>query len=209
MSSMIRRAALAAITALLAVAGAADTAAGQQATRWTVAEEGNEARYRVREQLARVNLPSDAVGVTQDVQGALALDAQGRVVAGQSRFVIDMVSLKSDSDRRDNYVRRNTLQTDAHPSVVFVPTELRNLPHPLPASGALRFQMVGNLTIREVTKPVVWDVEATVANGRISGDAKTQFTFADFDMTKPRVASVLSVDDDIRLEYSFVLVPVR
>jgi polyisoprenoid-binding protein YceI len=194
---------------LLAGAAGADALEAQQVSRWTVAAEGNEARYRVREQLARINLPSDAVGVTRNIAGGLMLDAQGRIVRGESRFVIDMASLESDSDRRDNYVRRNTLQTEAHPNAVFVPTEFRDLPLPLPASGTLSFRMLGELTIRGVTRPVAWDVEATTASGRVSGLAKTQFTFADFELTKPRVASVLSVDDDIRLEYTFVLVPQR
>lgn len=177
--------------------------------RWSVAAEQNEARYRVREQLARLNFPNDAVGVTRNITGGLVLDAQGRVVREQSRFVIDMASLESDSDRRDNFVRRNTLQTEAHPQVVFVPAQLRNLPWPLPEAGSITFQMVGDLTIRGVTRPATWDVTANVENGRVNGEAKTQFTFAEFEITKPRVASVLSVDDVIRLEYSFLLVPGR
>jgi polyisoprenoid-binding protein YceI len=194
---------------LLAGTGTPDDVAAQEAMRWTVAPQQNEARYRVREQLARLNFPNDAVGVTRGVGGVLVIDAEGRVARAESRFVIDMTALESDSDRRDNFVRRNTLQTDEHPTVAFVPTELRGLAWPLPEAGAVAFQMVGELTIRGVTRPAVWDVEASVANGGISGEASTRFTFADFDIAKPRVASVLSVDDDIRLEYSFLLVPQR
>jgi polyisoprenoid-binding protein YceI len=194
---------------LLAGTGTVGGTAAQETTRWTVAPQQNEARYRVREQLARLNFPNDAVGVTRGVGGVLVIDAEGRVASAESRFVIDMTALESDSDRRDNFVRRNTLQTDEHPTVVFVPTGLRGLAWPLPEAGAVTFQMVGELTIRGVTRPAVWDVEANVANGGISGEATTRFTFADFDITKPRVASVLSVDDDIRLEYSFLLVPQR
>jgi polyisoprenoid-binding protein YceI len=80
---------------------------------------------------------------------------------------------------------------------------------PLPKSGEVKFQMVGNLTVRTVTKPVTWDVVAKVDNGALSGEAKTRFTFGDFELEKPRVRSVLSVDDDITLEYTFLLVPAR
>lgn len=175
--------------------------------RLVVANEGNEARYRVREQLARINFPSDAVGSTRVVSGRIVFDERGAIVAAQSEFIIDLASIATDSDRRDNYVRRNTLATAAHPSARFVPTGVTGLPFPLPASGEAQFRLTGTLTIREVTKPVSWDVTARFANGSVSGLAKTEFTFADFELPKPRVASVLSVDDDIRLEYEFRLVP--
>src|SRR5215217_3567897 len=44
-----------------------------------VAPAGNEARYRVREQLVGVDLPNDAVGATPEVSGSLLVYADGRV----------------------------------------------------------------------------------------------------------------------------------
>jgi polyisoprenoid-binding protein YceI len=175
--------------------------------RLVVAPEGNEARYRVREQLAGVDLPNDAVGRTTAVTGVLVLDKTGAIVASQSEFTIDLSTLASDQARRDNYVRRNTLLTAEYPRAVFVPTAVSGLTFPLPAAGEAKFQVVGNLTLRAVTRPVTWDVTARFDNGTVTGVAQTKFTFAEFEMTKPRVARVLSVDDDIRLEYEFRLVP--
>jgi polyisoprenoid-binding protein YceI len=200
-----------AIAAVLLLGLGAGPAAAQKAdnspiTRYVVAPQGNEARYMVREQLAGINLPSDAVGTTARIEGGMSVNANGQVVTDSSRFTIDLASLKTDSDMRDGYVRRRTLQTADYPSAVFVPAEIRNLKFPLPKAGKVSFELAGDLTIRGVTRPVVWQVNATVANGSLTGLAKTQFTFADFSMDKPRVPRVLSVDDDIRLEYSFFLV---
>jgi polyisoprenoid-binding protein YceI len=178
------------------------------ATRLRVAPQGNEVRYRVREQLLNIDFPSDAIGKTGKIDGEIAVDAKGAVLNG-SRFTIDLVSLTSDSDRRDNFIRRQTLQTEQYPSTVFVPTEVKNLKFPLPRSGEVKFQLAGNLTVRNVTKPVTWDVAGKVENGALSGEAKTRFTFADFELEKPRVRSVLSVNDDITLEYTFLLVTAR
>ena len=197
------------VLAMLLLAGGDLGAQTASITRLVVAPHGNEARYRVREQLAGIDFPSDAVGATSAVTGGLAFDASGAVVRDQSRFTIDLSTLKTDSDRRDNYVRRNTLQTEQHAQAVFVPTQVRGLRFPLAAAGDVAFQLIGDLTIRGVTRPVTWDVSATISNGSLSGEAKTQFTFADFELTKPRVRSVLSVDDDIRLEYTFFLIPAR
>ena len=169
-------AALLCTTAVLAPATEA-AAQDDSRLRFVVAPDGNEARYRVREQLASIDFPSDAVGTTSNVQGRLVLEADGRVVRDSSRFVIDLASMTTDSERRDNYVRRNTLETEAHPTAVFVPAELRGLTFPLPAMGDVAFTMVGDLTIKGVTRPTTWQVTAHVMNGGVSGEATTSFTF--------------------------------
>lgn len=197
---------LSALCAALAESAFAAAPPDTSRVRLVVAAEGNEARYRVREQLARIDFPSDAVGKTSQIQGALEIESDGRVLPG-SRFIIDLASLQSDADRRDNYLRRRTLHTDSFPSAVFVPTEFHGVTFPLPASGELTFHLIGDMTVRGVTRPVTWEVTARLNAGAVEGQARTRFTFAEFQLDKPRVASVLSVEDDIRLEYDFRLVP--
>lgn len=87
--------------------------------------------------------------------------------------------------------------------------ELRGLKYPLPASGEVKFELAGDLTVRGVTRPSNWQVTATPKGGGLSGVASTSFKFADFELTKPRVMGVLSVNDDIGLEYTFHLVPAK
>ena len=72
--------------------------------RLVLAPEGNEARYRVRERIARFEFPSDTVGATNDLTGTMVLDETGKVVATESKFVVDLRTLKSGRDRRDRYL---------------------------------------------------------------------------------------------------------
>lgn len=180
---------------------------GERGLRLVLAADGNAARYRVREQLAGVDFPNDAVGVTKDITGGIALDRQGNVVPAESKFVVDITTLTSDKERRDRFIQRRTLQTDSFPTTVLVPTALKGLPHPLPASGPLAFELIGDLTVHGVTRSTTWQVNAVAEHGGFSGTASTTFAFPDFGMTKPRVAVVLTVADSIRLEYDFHLVP--
>ena len=194
--------------ALASVSAAPNTLQSGAAIRFVVAPEGNEVRYRVREQLAGVDFPNDAVGKTSRIEGAIVIGDDGRFVRDESRFVVDLVSLESDQSRRDNYLRRNTLKTDSFPSVTFVPTSARGLPAMLPATGDLTFELVGDLTVRNVTKSVTWQVKGTRgSSGAVTGTATTSFNFAEFSLPVPKVARVLSVDDKITLEYDFNLVP--
>jgi polyisoprenoid-binding protein YceI len=174
--------------------------------RFGVAPFGNEVRYRIREQLVRVDLPNDAVGETADVTGGIAVTTDGRIITGESKFVVGIASLKSDRDRRDGFVRRNVLQADQYPTVEFAPTAFRGLPKSLPASGSHTFDVIGNLTVRGVTRPTTWHVTAESKGGQVRGAASTAFTFKDFNIDQPRVPIVLSVADTIKLEYDFTLV---
>ncbi len=162
----------------------------------------SEARYRVREQLAGFNFPTDAVGVSKQVQGLVRLDRNGRALEG-SRFTVDLSALTSDEARRDNFIRRNTLNTAQYPLAEFTPREVRGLSFPLPTSGKATVQIVGELKIREVSKSVTWEGEVEFRGDTAWLQARTSFTFRDFGLTQPRVLSVLSVDENIRLEVSF------
>jgi hypothetical protein len=172
-----------------------------------VASSGNEVRYRIREQLVRIDFPSDAIGKTGDVSGGIGVGTDGSIIPGESKFVVNVGTLKSDRDMRDGYVRRRTLEADKFPTVEFVPTALRGLSKSLPKSGSHTFDVVGNLTVKGVTRPVTWRVTGQVQSGQVTGNASTRFTFSDFGIQQPRVPSVLSVADTIRLEYDFTLVP--
>jgi len=184
----------------------APAASGNQ-LRLVLAPDGNEARYRVREQLASLSFPSDAVGVTRDISGSIVIQTDGTVVRDGSMFVVDLRTLKSDQNRRDNFIQRNTLETSRFPTAEFVPAETLGLPSPLPASGEVTFQLVGDLTVHGVTRPATWDVKAQVVAGQeLVGNASTSFNFADFGMTAPRVPVVLSIQEPIQLEFDFHLV---
>jgi polyisoprenoid-binding protein YceI len=172
-----------------------------------VSPEGNEARYRIREQLAGVDLPNDAVGATGEVSGGIAFDASGNLVPASSKFVVNVGTLKSDTARRDGYVRGRILETSQIPTVELMPTAIRGLTLPLPASGKKTFQLIGDLTVHGVTKPTMWNVNATFDKVRVTGAAATSFVFSDFGLNQPRVPVVLSVADSIKLEYTFSLVP--
>jgi polyisoprenoid-binding protein YceI len=175
------------------------------ALRYTVAAERSEVRYRVREQLAGLSFPNDAVGSTRAIDGGIALDAQGRVLPGDSRFTVDLRTLRSDESRRDSYIRRNTLETDRYPTVVFVPTEIRGLRLPLPPTGTASFELVGDLTVRDATRRTTWSASATFSGDDVSVRAAAAFRFEDVGLRIPRVAVVLSVEDEIRLEANLLL----
>ena len=76
------------------------------------------ARYKIRERLARLELPNDAIGQTKKVSGNIIFDAQGSI-QDSSQFTVNVESLVSDESKRDRYVRNNTLNTGIYPEIYF------------------------------------------------------------------------------------------
>ena len=194
------------IASLFLTAAAAGAAANLQTAAPAAAsttrleiQGGSKAEYRVREQLARLNFPNDAVGATESVTGAIILRPDG-TFAPESKVTVDMRTLKTDEPKRDGFVRENTLETTRYPLAEFVPRRHKGLTMPIPTSGSSTFQLIGDMTLHGVTSELVWDVAATFAADAATAKATTRFNFAKFKITIPKVFGLLSVDDDIRLE---------
>jgi hypothetical protein len=177
-------------------------------TRYVVAPTGNEARYRVREQLVGLDLPNDAVGIVKEIAGSLLVDPSGNVVRDSSKIIVTLTSLKSDKDRRDGYVQRRTLETAKFPTVELAPTSFQGLTGKLPATPTT-FDLLADLTVHGTTRPTMWKVTAHQDGSDIVGTANTVFTFKDFSLNQPSVPVVLSVNDTIKLEYDFRFTPAK
>jgi len=163
----------------------------------------SKASYHAQEQLAGRNLPSEAVGTSNGVSGTIVLNPDGSVVADQSQIKVDLSKLTSDESRRDNYIKGSTLQTNQFPMATFTPRQVQGLPTPLPTSGQATFQLLGDLTVHGVTKPVTWQVTAQFDPSNVSGNATTNVNLSDFGMTPPKAGPVLSIEDGLTLELVF------
>jgi polyisoprenoid-binding protein YceI len=192
-------------TAAASVSTTAAAAATAATTTYNVVASGTKADYRVREQLVRLSAPSDAVGTTTGVTGSIVLGVDGKIVSDQSKLVVDLTTLHSDSNMRDGFIGNSTLNLSQYPNATFVPTAITGLTAPLPTSGQQTFQLSGNLTIHGVTKPATFAVTTQVSGNDVTGVATTDFKFEDFGMTSPHAGAVLSVVDDVKLEITLHL----
>ena len=162
--------------------------------------EGTDASYRVREQLAGINFPNDAVGTSTAVTGMIVFSKDGSIDSKSSKLTFDLRALKSDQAMRDGFIQRQTLDTGQYPMAEFVPKTIEGMPNPL--VGQFGFQLTGDMTIHGTTAPVTWQGIATVDtnNGFVAGRATTEFKFETFGLTTPKIARVMSVNDNITLE---------
>ncbi len=185
------------------VTGKTAAHAPAEPVRFVLASSGNEARYLVKEELVGVDLPFDVVGKTTAITGLIVFDAKGALIPAESHISVDVSTLKSDRANRDRYLKTDGIETDKYPKIDLAITVLRGFPAKLPTTGQFSFELLGNLTVRTVTKPLIWQVTATASNGNFSGTAKTAFKFGDFGMPVPSAFMVIKLEDNLRLEYDF------
>jgi polyisoprenoid-binding protein YceI len=178
---------------------------------WTFAVEStSKTTVRVREVLAQVRAPGDAVLSGTGVKGSFTVGTDGAFSTG-SKITADLTTLRSDQSQRDVFIKDNTLQTRRFPTAEFIPDTAGGLTLPLPASGEFTFTLSGRMTIHGVTKIVTFDLTARRDGARLTATARANpsWKFADFGMQQPRVASVLSIEDDIRVEIALVATEAR
>jgi len=160
------------------------------------------ARYIAQEELTGQG-DNEVVGETQAIQGTLLFDESWMPIAG-SRVDVDMRTLVSDESRRDNYLYDNTLETGEFPLATFIATGVEGIESGLVDGEETTFTLVGDLTLHGVTNEAKWDVTATLSGESVTGTASTSFILEDYEMEKPIVGPVVSIDDVIVLEMDVV-----
>src|ERR687894_2952815 len=81
---------------------------------WQVSDDGSSyVGYRVREQLASLSSPNDAVGRSTAVTGTM--EVAGDTVES-ARIEADLTQLTSDESRRDNAIRERGLESARYPT---------------------------------------------------------------------------------------------
>lgn len=174
---------------------------------YEVVDARSEARFIIEEVLR--GEPNTVVGRTDQIDGSVAVQFDpARVTIGQ--FVINVRTIETDDEVRDRTIRTLILESnkDEFEFSTFEPTEISGVPEVIETGDRLDLQVTGDLTVRDVTSPVTFDMALDVASREeIAGSASTVILWEDFDITIPYVGGnsiVASVEDEVRLELEFV-----
>jgi polyisoprenoid-binding protein YceI len=180
------------------------TAPQANAITWTV-DASSKATIRVREQLVRLPSPIDALITISGAQGAFTLNPDG-TFAPNSKLSVDMTTIATDDRQRTDSIRRDPLEVTRFRTSELVPKTTTGLTLPLPSAGEFTFKLIGDLTLHGVTKSASFDVRATRADGKLTATATANpsWKFGDFGMQPPTSFSVLSIVDEIRMEFALV-----
>lgn len=146
-----------------------------------------------------------AVGQTTALTGSVALRfGDNGVIIDSGVFTADISTLTSDRPRRDQAIRERWLESSRYPRATFVATEVAALPAGAAFGQDVRFQVLGDMTIRDVINPITWQMTARIDGGVLTGAATTFFTMRDYGFDPPDVAGILRVTDGVTVTVNFV-----
>ena len=169
-------------------------------TAWA-ATDASQVGYRVEEVLFGVN--TTAVGRTNQVTGSLAID--GSTVTAVD-FSVDVASISSDEDRRDNQFRGRIMSADEFPTATFVLTQPIELGAESGDGVEVQSSATGELTLRGVTNPVTFDVTAKQENGLIGVQGAIPVVFEDYGIANPSNSGITTEDNGL-VEFVLVFQP--
>jgi polyisoprenoid-binding protein YceI len=172
----------------------------------------SEARYVVNEEffadaLSKLGIQPGAVvvtGVTPGVSGEIQLNFGQADLVEAASFTVNMAGLRTDRAPRDEWLQDNAIQTNRFPEAQFVAASVSGLPASYTEGETINFQLNGDLTIRDMTNPVTFEVTATLSGDTIRGTAVRQMQLTDFGVSPPDFVNTLTVANDFRIEIDLV-----
>lgn len=179
---------------------------------YTIVPSASNAAYLVDEEffagaLAKLGIEAglaDVVGRTQEFEGQFNINFDNlSSLEGTNQFTVKLNTLTTDQSRRDNWIRTNGPQFNNYPLAEFTATGLEGSPESYTEGEEVQFKLVGDLTIREVTQPVIFDVTAKVEGNTVTGVATADLKMTDFGIEPPNFANTLSVANEFQVRVEF------
>jgi len=154
--------------------------------------------YRVEEVLAGVN--TTAVGRGNEIDGLLTIEGTAATVVD---VIVQIESITSDESRRDGQFTGRIMNAAEFPTAEFHLTEPIDFGRIPTGDEQITATATGELTLRGVANPVVFDVTAQTTDGRIGVLGSISVDFADYGIENPSFGAIKTEDSGL---VEFVLV---
>ena len=135
--------------------------------------------------------------------GSITIDGTKLTAAN---FEVDVSTISTNDRRRDDNVA-SALSVSQFPKATFALTSPVELGADAASGKPIKVDASGTLTIKGVSKPVTIPIEAQLVNGTVVVVGSTDIVFADYGVSVPRSAVVLSVDNHGVIEFQLLLTP--
>ena len=181
----------------------------QPARVYRIDSERSRAIYRARETFLEDQRVATAEGATNAVAGEILVDRANPARSRVGEIVVDISQFASDSERRDNAIRRQWLESAEYPRATFKNATLRRLPARVVEGRPFTFEMEGDMTLHATTRRQKWDVTATLEGDALRGETTTRLRMSEYGVEPPNIGGFVAVEDDVALVLRFVATAVR
>jgi polyisoprenoid-binding protein YceI len=169
---------------------------------FTIDQSGSQVRFELDEDLRGQRIT--VVGLTDQVAGQLSLDLADLAQTQVGVIQINARTLLTDNSFRNRAIQNEILQTGSWEFITFTPTAIDGLPDSAVIGQPVTFSINGDLTIRDITMPATFTIEATVVSDtQLAGTASTVINREDFGLRIPSVPNVANVEEEVELYIDF------
>ncbi len=148
-----------------------------------------------------------AIGVTTQINGEISVNLAEPSKSRLGPVTADISQFTSDNNRRDNALRDRFIESRRYPTVTFTVSEIKGLPDSYQPGQQVQLQIIGDLTIRETTRPVTFEALVKMDANTLTGEATTTILMSDFGFGPIDIAGILKTEDEAKVTLSLVARP--
>lgn len=149
--------------------------------------------------------PATVVGTSTIVLGEIVVDPSDPASTQVGTILVNARDFTTDTSNRNRAIRGPILDADTFEFIEFAPTGVEGLAS---VDGEVTFTITGDLTIRDVTNSVVFEVTASLnSDETISGVAMATVDRTDWGLNIPNAPGVANVSEMVSLTLDFVAAP--
>ncbi|GIK54404.1 MAG: YceI family protein [Chloroflexi bacterium] len=170
---------------------------------YEISQDESQVSFTLQEDLRGIR--TTVVGLSNQVAGQIAVNLNDLSTTQVGIIQVNARTLLTDNNFRNNAIRNQILDSNQYEFITFIPTAINGLPDSAEVGQEVTFEIVGDLTIRDITQEVTFVVTVTaVSADRLEGTASTQVLRSDFNLVIPQVQGVANVTDEVLLEIALV-----
>lgn len=150
--------------------------------------------------------PKTVIGTTSSVNGEIIIDRRMPSRSSIKRMAIDARTIATDSDQRDNQIRKAILKSEVagNEFITFVSRSINGLSAELKDGTSHSVTIRGDLTIAGVTREAIFNGSFLLKdNSTIEGTALSTIKRSDFGIVIPNLSFIANVDEEVKLSISF------
>ena len=161
------------------------------------------ARYQAFEEFFDATVGSP-IGETSAIAGDILIDPGNPEESRFGTIVVNVESLVSDNSMRDSRLRKAYLESTRHPEVDMGFGQFLDLPGSFEEGEEYNLRLEGDLTVKGITAPTVWDIILEFDTTYLRGSARTKVLMSTYDVGPISIAGLLKTRDEVSLSVDLV-----
>ena len=161
---------------------------------------GSMAGYRIEERLG--GFARTTVGTTTALAGEILVNVAEPALSRVGEIVVNVETLKSDSNLRDDRIRHDYLESSHWPFIRFVPTSLEGLHVDFADGASYDISITGELTVKETTRTETFTGTVTATDDRLTAAVSATVLSSQYGVGPINIARLVHTSDEVTLTFA-------